>query len=89
MHCQQEKWFVSSSNSASSIGVRQLATSTPSSVLSASLPITAQESECTGIAISAAKKSLSQEEIERISKAFLRLLQAPLTTEQGVRNDAQ
>jgi len=68
-----------------------LPTTTPSltSTLPASLPITVQESESIGISISAVKKSLSQEEIERICKAFLRLLQAPLTTEQGVKNDAK
>jgi hypothetical protein len=59
-----------------------------SSKVSASLPITVQESERTELSISAEEKSLNQEEIERICKAFLRLLQAPLTTEQGVKNDA-
>ena len=60
-----------------------------SSKVSASFPVTVQESESTQLSISAAKKSLSQEEIERICKAFLRLLQAPLTTEQGAKNDAK
>lgn len=57
-----------------------------SSKVSASLPSTVQES-LTKDSLPA-RQALRPEEIERICKAFLRLLQAPLT-EQGVKNDAQ
>lgn len=57
-----------------------------SSKLSASLP-TVQESLSRDSLPT--RQTLSPEEIERICKAFLRLLQAPLTTEQGVKHDAK